>query len=340
MYAPSACQGRKGPYVLRKPLSGVLFFPVTPFTPQGPVDLDAYARHIERGLRHQPGGIFAACGTGEFHALSLPEYGDVVSAAVKAVAGAVPVFAGAGGAPATMHEQGRLAEAAGADGLLVMPPYLVRSPGQGLYEYVRSLTENCGLPLVVYNRDNAILDVDTAVRIARLPGVIGLKDGAGDIDRIARIVVAVKAALAADGDPNAFQFFNGLATAEVTQRAYNGIGVTLYSSAVFAFAPEVSIAFWRSLETGDREFGDLLLQEFFGPLAQLRDQVPGYAVSLIKAGVRLSGLDAGGVRAPLTDPSPAHVERLREIYETGLSLVAARGNGGARTETAPEEEMA
>lgn len=318
--------------MLSKPLSGVLFFPVTPFSPQGAVDLDAYRRHLERGLRHQPGGIFAACGTGEFHALSLPEYSDVLSTAVKAAAGAVPVFAGVGGALATMREQGRLAEAAGADGLLVMPPYLVRSPGQGLYEYVRSLSEHCGLPLVVYNRDNAILDVDTAVRIARLPSVIGLKDGAGDIDRISLIVVTVKAALAADGDPKAFQFFNGLATAELTQRAYHGIGVTLYSSAVFAFAPEMSIAFWQSLEAGDREFGDRLLQEFFAPLAQLRDQVPGYAVSLIKAGVRLSGLDVGGVRAPLTDPSPADLDRLREIYQSGLSLVAARENGIGRGE--------
>jgi 5-dehydro-4-deoxyglucarate dehydratase len=104
--------------VLSKPLSGVLFFPVTPFSPQGAVDLVAYRRHLERGLRHQPGGIFAACGTGEFHALSLPGYGDVVSTTVKTAAGAVPVFAGAGGAPPTMREQGRLAKAAGADGLL------------------------------------------------------------------------------------------------------------------------------------------------------------------------------------------------------------------------------
>jgi 5-dehydro-4-deoxyglucarate dehydratase len=107
--------------VLSKPLSGVLFFPVTPFSPQGAVDLDAYRRHLERGLRHQPGGIFAACGTGEFHALSLPGYGDVVSTTVKTAAGAVPVFAGAGWP--------RRPEPTGS---LVMPPYLVRSPGQGL----------------------------------------------------------------------------------------------------------------------------------------------------------------------------------------------------------------
>lgn len=312
--------------MLRKPLSGVLFFPVTPFFPDGAVDLDTYRRHVEHGLRHRPGGIFAACGTGEFHALSLDEYGDVVAAAVKAAAGTVPVFAGAGGAPPDMRVQARLAEGAGADGLLVMPPYLVRSPGRGLYEYVRSLAGQCGLPLIVYHRDNAALDVDTAVRVARIPSVIGLKDGLGDIDRISRIVVAIRAGLAADRDPKLFQFFNGLGTAEMTQRAYRGIGVTLYSSAVFAFAPEVATAYWRTLEAGDREFGDRLLQEFYAPLAQLRDEVPGYAISLIKAGVRFTGLDAGGVRAPLTDPSPADVIRLREIYEAGLALVAGQGS--------------
>ncbi|HLH59484.1 MAG TPA: 5-dehydro-4-deoxyglucarate dehydratase [Streptosporangiaceae bacterium] len=318
--------------MLSKPLSGVLFFPVTPFFPGGTVDLDTYRRHVEHGLRHGPGGIFAACGTGEFHALSQAEYGDVVATAVKAADGAVPVFAGAGGSPPAMRAQARLAEEAGVDGLLVMPPYLVRASGHGLHDYVRSLASECGLPLIVYNRDNAALDVDTAVRVARIPSVIGLKDGVGNIDQISRIVVAVRAALAADGDPKVFRFFNGLSTAEMTQRAYRGIGVSLYSSAVFAFAPEVSTAFWRTLEAGDREFGDRLLREFYAPLAQLRDEVPGYAISLIKAGVRFTGLDAGGVRAPLTDPSGAHLARLREIYEAGLALVAVQ-RAGARPDT-------
>jgi 5-dehydro-4-deoxyglucarate dehydratase len=65
-----------------------------------------------------------------------------------------------------------------------------------------------------------------------------------------------------------------------------------------------------------------VLNDFFAPLVALRDTVPGYAVSLVKAGVRLGGLDVGGVRAPLVDPSPADLGRLAEITDIGRRLAA------------------
>ena len=79
---------------------GVLFFPVTPFTETGAVDLDLLAQHIAKGVDAGPGGVFIACGTGEFHALEPQEFGDVVRTAVEVVAGRVPVYAGAGGSVA------------------------------------------------------------------------------------------------------------------------------------------------------------------------------------------------------------------------------------------------
>jgi 5-dehydro-4-deoxyglucarate dehydratase len=310
--------------VLDKPLSGILFFPVTPFSSGGELDLDVLRTHLERGLAHRPGGVFVACGTGEFHALSRDEYRDVVSTAVGVVSGAVPVFSGVGGQLPVMEEQAKMAEAAGIDGLLVMPPYLVRSPADGLYSYISSLAEKSNLPLIVYNRENATLDVATAVRLAEIPSVMGVKDGVGDLDRFGRIVLGIRNMLSQKADPKAFQFFNGLATAETTQRAYRGIGVDLYSSAVFGFAPEIARAFWNALEAGDRGAGDRLLTQFYGPLVELRDQVPGYAVSLVKAGVRLSGLDVGSVRPPLLDPSSAHTERLRQICQDGHAAIDDR----------------
>jgi 5-dehydro-4-deoxyglucarate dehydratase len=116
-------------------------------------------------------------------------------------------------------------------------------------------------------------------------------------------------------------------TAEVSVPAYRGLGVELYSSAVFCFAPEISLAFHGAVTKEDRPLADRLLGEFFHPLVALRDQVPGYAVSLIKAGVRLRGLDVGGVRPPLVDTAPEHVAELGRIIDAGLKLteeVAAR----------------
>ena len=82
---------------MRPTFDGVLFFPVTPFTEAGTVDLDLLARHVAKGVDAGPGGVFIACGTGEFHALEPQEFGDVVRTAVETVAGRVPVYAGAGG---------------------------------------------------------------------------------------------------------------------------------------------------------------------------------------------------------------------------------------------------
>lgn len=301
-------------------LDGVLFFPVTPFTESGDVDLARLAEHVAKGVDAGPGGVFIACGTGEFHALETGEFADVVRTAVEVTAGRVPVYAGAGGAVAQAKIFAKVAAEAGADGLLLLPPYLVTMPQQGLVDYTRAVASATDLPLIVYNRGNARYTEASAVEVAQFPTVVGFKDGTGDVDLVARVVRAVTDALAPSGKP--FQFFNGLPTAEVSQQAYRAIGVTLYSSATFAFAPELALAFYEALERDDDESVAALLREFFHPLVRLRDTVPGYAVSLIKAGVTIEGIDAGPVRPPLIMPSPEDVEALVGIIAAGRAVIA------------------
>ncbi|MFI8829878.1 5-dehydro-4-deoxyglucarate dehydratase [Streptomyces afghaniensis] len=298
---------------------GVLFFPVTPFAADGSLDEERLAQHIESGVAAGAGGVFVACGTGEFHALSAEEIERATRVAVRTTAGRVPVFAAAGGPAPVARDQAVRVERAGADGILLLPPYLVSAPQQGLVRYVREVTAATGLPVVFYQRGSARLTADTAAEIAALPGVVGLKDGIGDIERMHRIVRAVRAVPGTED----FQFFNGLPTAEMTAPAYQGVGVELYSSAVFAFTPEIALAFHRALAEGDEALVSRLLDEFYGPLVALRDEVPGYAVSLVKAGVTLRGLDVGGVRAPLLDPAPEHIARLSELIDRGLEVVGA-----------------
>ena len=118
-----------------------------------------------------------------------------------------------------------------------------------------------------------------------------------------------------------FAFFNGLLTAELTQGAYRGIGIPLYSSAAFAMIPEVANAYYRAYVDGDEVRRNALLDGFYAPLVALRDETPGFGVSLIKAGLRLGGLPVGGVRAPLVDPTPDQEERLAAILEAGRALL-------------------
>jgi 5-dehydro-4-deoxyglucarate dehydratase len=298
-------------------LDGLLFFPVTAFGPDGALDLTAFRAHVRAGIDAGAAAVFAACGTGEYHALDLDEYREVVAAAVAEAAGRVPVLAGVGHGTALAGQFTRLAEEAGADGLLVLPPYLVVPDQDGLVRHYTRVAESTRLGVIVYQRDNAVFTPDSVVALAGVDNVIGFKDGLGDLDLMQRIVSAVRTALPDKG----LRYFNGLPTAELTGLAYRGIGVRLYSSAVFCFAPEIAMAFHRALNTGDDATVDRLLDGFYRPLVELRNRGRGYAVSLVKAGVRLRGLDVGPVRSPLSEPAPEHVEELSALIERGRALL-------------------
>ncbi|MEU6430079.1 5-dehydro-4-deoxyglucarate dehydratase [Microbispora sp. NPDC046973] len=297
-------------------LDGVLFFPVTPFGPDGELAEDVLATHVTRGVSEGAGGVFAACGTGEFNALGIDEYARVVRIAVESADGRVPVLSGAGGSLPFARECARRAADAGADGLLLLPPYLVSAPAEGLVRYVREVAASTDLPIIVYQRANARFTPAAAAELTGIPNVVGFKDGLGDVDAMQRIVLAVREATGRD-----FTFFNGLPTAEMTVPAYRGIGVSLYSSAVFCFLPEVALAFHKAVTAGDDDLVRRLLAGFYRPLVELRDLVPGYAVSLVKAGVALRGLDVGRVRPPLVDAAPEHVARLEKLIAAGLDIV-------------------
>ncbi|NUS09448.1 MAG: 5-dehydro-4-deoxyglucarate dehydratase [Nonomuraea sp.] len=300
-------------------LDGVLFFPVTPFGADGAVAGTVLAQHVSDGVAAGAGGVFAACGTGEFNALDLDDYTRVVATSVAATAGRVPVFGGAGGPLPTAVALARAAAANGADGLLLLPPYLVSAPPDGLVRYVQEVAAASPLPVIIYQRGNARFSPAAVAELAGLPNVIGFKDGLGDLDLLQRNILTVRAAAPAGG----FTFFNGLPTAELTVPAYRGLGVSLYSSAVFAFAPEIALAFHKAVTGGDEVLVQRLLTGFYLPLVELRDLVPGYAVSLVKAGVRLRGLDVGGVRPPLVDPAPEHVAVLERITAKGQEIAGA-----------------
>lgn len=296
--------------------SGPLFFPVTAYGPDGSVDLDTYRTHVRRGVEAGAAAVFACCGTGEFHALTPEEFDVCVRAAVEAADGRVPVVAGAGYGTALAVRYARLAEAAGADGLLAMPPYLVVAGQEGLLRHYREVAAATALPVIVYQRDNAVFTPETVVGLARTEGIIGLKDGLGDLDLMQRIISAVRTEV-----PGDFLYFNGLPTAEQTQLAYRALGVTLYSSAVFCFAPEIALAFHQALRTGDDATVERLLDGFYRPFVDLRAQGRGYAVALVKAGVRLRGLDVGEVRPPLHEPAGDHVKQLADVIERGYALL-------------------
>ncbi|CAL9603742.1 putative 5-dehydro-4-deoxyglucarate dehydratase [Streptomyces sp. enrichment culture] len=293
---------------------GVLSFPLTAFRDDGTLDPDGFRAYVAERLAAAPGAVFPACGTGEFFSLDEDEYRQVVTITVEEAAGRVPVVAGTGYGWAQAVRFARIAEDAGADALLVLPHYLVAAPQDGLVAQLEQIAARTPLPLIAYQRGQVAFTAGSLRRIAALPNVIGLKDGHSDLDRLQRLTLAA---------PEDFLFFNGASTAEIQARAYATVGVPAYSSAVHAFAPEIAGAFFTALRDGDHGTVDKLLREFYVPLVELRDRVPGYAVSLVKAAARLRGHRVGPVRAPLTDPSPADLAALTALLTAGLDLVGA-----------------
>lgn len=293
---------------------GVLSFPLTSFHGDGSLDPDGFRTHVAAQIATAPGAVFPACGTGEFFSLDEDEYRQVVALTVEEAAGRVPVVAGVGYGWAQAARFARIAEEAGADALLVLPHYLVAAPQDGLVAQLEQLAARTRLPLIAYQRGQVAYGLDAFGRIAAIPGVIGLKDGHSDLDRLQRLTLAA---------PEDFLFFNGASTAEIQARAYATVGVPAYSSAVHAFAPEIANAFFTALCDGDDKTVERLLRDFYVPLVELRDRVPGYAVSLVKAAARLRGRPVGPVRTPLTDPSATDLADLTTLLATGLDLVGA-----------------
>jgi 5-dehydro-4-deoxyglucarate dehydratase len=285
--------------------SGLLSFPVTHFGEDLEFDEPGYRKHLGWLAEYPVAGLFAAGGTGEGFSLTFEETDRVVRAAVDEVAGVVPVLAPATGSTANAIAQAKAAEAAGADGLLLMPPYLTEAGQAGLVEHVTRVCQATGIGVVVYSRANAVLNDESVAKLAdRNATLIGFKDGVGNIEQMTRTYARV-------GDR--LTYVGGLPTAETFALPLLQLGVSTYSSALFNFAPQWAIDFYDAVRAQDRDEVYRRLNEFVIPYLDIRDRTPGYAVSIVKAGLAAIGRPAGPVRPPLTDLRDDEVAELRAL---------------------------
>ena len=296
-------------FALERP--GPLAFPITPFDEGGDLDLPAYRAQLEWMMLYEPPALFVACGTGEFAALDPNEIGRLVAATREVVGHDLPVYAGAGQSLAIAQGCAIAAAEAGATGILAFPPYLVEAEQVGLCAYYRTIAQTTPLGVVVYGRRDAPLTLGTVAALSQMDTVIGYKDGVGDIERIQSITLTLGDRLA---------YFNGMPTAETFQPSYAAAGVPHYSSAVFNFVPEVSWAFYRAMERGDKVAVGRLLSEFFLPLAALRNRVRGYAIAIVKTGASLRRGVRDAVRPPLVPVSQADRQELERLLVRGLEV--------------------
>jgi 5-dehydro-4-deoxyglucarate dehydratase len=285
--------------------AGLLSFPVTHFTDEFAFDERPYREHLDWLLEHKPAGLFAAGGTGEFFSLTLDEFSKVVATAVEQTNSRVPVVAGCGYGTAMAKQFAQAGEAAGADGLLLLPPYLLNADPAGLIAHVEAVCASTKLGVIFYNRDNAILNDVWLERLCdRCPNLVGFKDGYGDIELMTRIYARL-------GDR--LTYVGGLPTAEMFASPYLEMGVTTYSSAIFNFLPQFAQNFYAAVRRRDHAEVYKQLRDFVVPYIDIRNRHKGYAVSIVKAGMRAVGRPAGPVRTPLTDLDASEMDALSKL---------------------------
>lgn len=291
---------------------GLLSFPITDFDQQGKFDPGGYAARLEWFVTHRVSSVFVAGGTGEFFSLSEDEYRQIVTVTAETVREKIPMISSVGRSIPDAIAHAQIAEKAGMNALLLMPPYLTECPQDGTYQYAKTIMNNTSLPVIYYNRANGVLSSEWIQRLAdECDNFIGLKDGTGNIQELNDTIKSVG---------NRLSYIGGVPTAEIISEAYLAIGVNTYSSAVFNFVPELANHFYTSLRAGNKETVAKILQQFFVPFVRLRSKKNGYAVSLIKAGANIIGRPAGDVRAPLTMPTEEHIKVLEEIVQRSAAL--------------------
>jgi 5-dehydro-4-deoxyglucarate dehydratase len=287
--------------------SGLLSFPLTDFDANGDFNPRGYAARLEWLAPYGATALFAAGGTGEFFSLTGEEYPRIIKTAVDTCRGKVPIIAGTGGPTRFAIQCAQAAEQAGAHGVLLLPHYLTEAGQEGLAAHVEAVCRSVKFGVIVYNRGASKLQPATLAKLAeRCPNLVGFKDGIGDIELMMSIYQTLGDRLA---------YLGGLPTAEVYAAAYKALGTPVYSSAVFNFIPKTAMDFYEAVRTDDTATQHRLLKDFFMPYLAIRNRVPGYAVSIVKAGAKLVGHDAGPVRTPLTDLTPAELDLLAPLIE-------------------------
>ncbi|MBM3774511.1 MAG: 5-dehydro-4-deoxyglucarate dehydratase [Acidobacteria bacterium] len=302
---------------LKHRLRGALGFPVTPFRPDLSLDLDALSSNVARMVEHPFCALVAAGGTGEVYSMTVEEIAEVTRVTVQAAAGKMPVVAGVGYNAAIGAEIARRAERAGASSLLVLPPYYLSAPEEGLFDYYRAIGQSTGLPLMLYSRDWAVFTPQQVARLSeRVPTLAAWKDGQGDARKYQRIMSYVGDRLA---------WLGGVGDDSVP--AYFAIGVQAYTSSISNIAPRLSLELGEAGLKRDFALLDLLMKRYVHPLYAIRERARGYEVAVMKKAMEILGISAGPVRPPLMACRPQDVEDIRKLMEvyrevtTGLAVV-------------------
>ena len=281
--------------------SGSLVAIVTPMSDDGALDLDALRRLVDWHIAEGTDGIVIVGTTGESPTVSYDEHCLLIRTAVEQAAGRVPVIAGTGAnSTSEAIELTECAKAAGAQAGLSVVPYYNKPTQEGLYQHYKKIAEAVDLPLILYNvpgRTVADLANDTTLRLAEVPGIVGVKDATGNMERAADL---------ARRAPKDFALYSGDDASGLPFMLLGGHGVISVTANV---APrlmhQMCVAAFEGNLVRARELNNLLLP-LHGKLFVEANPIP------VKWACAEMGLIPAGLRLPLTPLSAGLHDTVRD----------------------------
>ncbi|MET8091567.1 4-hydroxy-tetrahydrodipicolinate synthase [Micromonospora sp. NPDC005220] len=292
-----------------RPFGRLITAMVTPFTPDGSLDLDGVARLASHLVDEQGNDALVVNGTtGESPTTTDAEKERLIRAVVEAVGDRAKVVAGVG-TNDTRHtiELAAAAEKAGAHGLLVVTPYYNKPPQSGLLRHFTAVADATGLPVMLYDiphRSGVPIDTETLVRLAEHGRIVAVKDAKGDLT--ATSWVTSRTALA---------FYSGEDALTLPALAVGSVGVVGTST---HFTGALTVQMIEAYDAGDMPTA-LALHRRLLPLFTGIFRTQG--TILVKAGLASLGLPAGPVRPPLVDATDDEIAQLRaDFAAAGLEL--------------------
>jgi 4-hydroxy-tetrahydrodipicolinate synthase len=284
-------------------ITGSIVAIVTPMHEDGSLDLDRYRALIDWHVASGTAAIVAVGTTGESPTVDVEEHVALIRVAVEHAAGRVPIVAGTGGnSTREAIELTRHAREVGAAATLQVVPYYNKPGQEGLYRHFRAVAEAVDLPQILYNvpgRTVADLSNDTIVRLAQVPGIVGLKDATGDMPRASDLLSRV---------PESFALYSGNDDSALALMALGGHGVVSVTANV---APREMAQLCAAALGGDLK-GARAINERLLPL-HFRLFVEANPIP-VKWALQRMGRIAGGIRLPMTPLEPRH----HEVVEDAL----------------------
>jgi 4-hydroxy-tetrahydrodipicolinate synthase len=290
------------------PFGRLLTAMVTPFAADGSLDLDAAVR-LASYLVDEIGndGLVISGTTGESPTTSDAEKAELLRVVLDAVGDRAKILAGVGTFD-TEHTLELAATAAklGANGLLVVTPYYSKPPQAGIVDHFRRVADSTDVPLMLYDipgRAGVAIATDTMLRLAEHPGIVAVKDAKGDLVASSRVIAESELAYYCGDDAMTLPLLSVGAVGVVgTSTHFSGVGTKQLIEAYLAGDVATALRLHQQL-----------LPIYTGIFAT-------QGCILVKAGLKLLGRDAGGLRSPLIEATPAEVEGLRSaLAAAGLS---------------------